>query len=384
MKIILIFIFLLGLRAQAYPEFIGFGYRNCMICHENSSGGGALTDYARAVFASEIAGNPFSLKSEESAGISNFLGSVEFPWWVRMGFKYRSLTVERNPGSASSSKLYYNMQNDLNINFFANKAHTLALINTVGYLNNPLGMAPNKSISGSPHVFMKEYFIKYKLLKELWLQFGFMDKVFGIKTPNHTAVNRAQLGLGSNDQVHALQLQWIRANEEFFFQSWFGNLHLSKPDQLSGASLVLEKKWGDSNAYGLGALSEKKDSYTQNIFEIHNKMGFGNGNSLLMELGRRESKQNLGLAIAEKKTHYGFMQGNLNLVRGLYFLSGLEFSKNDTGSSALELIKWDLGFLAFPIQRLELRFSGVNQKTFNATEAVKDTWLIQSQIHLSL
>lgn len=370
--------------AHAYPEFIGFGYRSCMVCHESGSGGGALTDYARGVYASEIAANPLGLDEETSVNISNFLGSVELPWWIRLGLKYRSLTVERFPGSSQKTTLHYNMQNDLNLNLYGNRARTVSLINTISYLDNPLAIAPNKAIAGNERVFMKEYFLKYQFAKDWWLQAGFMDKVFGIKTPNHTSVNRAQLGLGQHDQVHSLQFQWARTNEDLFFQFWTGNLHLPKEDQLKGGSIMFEQKWGSSNAYGLAALYEQKENYTQNIFEVHNKMGFGNGNALLMELGHRQEKINLLTSTAQNKTTYVFTQGNLNLTRGLFFLSGLEFSKNDSGGSALELMKWDMGFLAFPIQRLELRFSGVNQKTYNATEAAKDQWIIQSQIHLSL
>lgn len=389
MKLTSLFGLLLGLLftapAFAYPEFIGFGYRSCMVCHENGSGGGALTDYARGVFASEIAANPLGLDDETNVNISNFFGSLELPWWIRLGLKYRSLTLEKSPGGGvNNSKQYFGMQNDLNLNFYFNPAHTAAWINTISYLDNPQAIAPNKAISGNERVFMKEYFLKYQLGGQWWLQAGFMDKVFGIKTADHTAVNRAQLGLGQHDQVHSLQLQWARPDEDIFFQYWLGNLHVPKADQVTGGSIMFEQKWGTMNAYGLEALYEKKTGASQNILAVHNKMGFGSGNALLMELGHRQEKIDLTTSSVTNKTTYLFTQGNLNITRGLFFLSGMEFSKNEAGTSALEISRWDLGFLAFPIQRLELRVSGVNQKTYNATEAAKDQWLIQSQIHLSL
>lgn len=384
MRIVFILIFLVSTKVWSYPEFIGFGYRSCLICHESGSGGGALTDYARGVYASEIADNPFALDEEEVVRISNFLGGVEFPWWVRLGFKYRSLMLETDPGSSNSAKNYLNMQNDFNINFYANEEHTISFINTIGYLNNPFAIAPNKAINDNGRIFMKEYFIKYKLPNEFWLQAGFMDKVFGIKTVNHTSVNRAPLSLGQNDQVHALQLQWALKNEDLFLQYWLGNTHLSKSDQSAGGSIMFEQKWGAMHAYGVGVLQEKKESYQQSIFEIHNKMGFGKGNSLLMELGYKKAILGSGVTAVNNSTQYLFTQGNLNLRRGLFFLSGIEYAKNDSSSTSLDSLKWDLGILAFPVQRMELRISGVNQKTYNATEAAKDTWIIQSQIHLSL
>lgn len=372
--------------AWSYPNFIGYGYRSCLACHESSTGGGALTDYARGVYASEISMNPFSkwMTEEDLSGISNFLGSQELPYWVRVGFKYRSLELERNPGSSQSSKLYFNMQNDLNLNFFTNEAHTLGLINTLGYLTNPNAIAPNKTFSDNPRLFMKEYFIKYRYSKEWWINAGFMDKAFGIKTANHTAVNRAQIGLGTNDQSHALLAHWIKPDEDYFFQILLGNLHLSKADQKVGASVMYEAKWSKSHAYGIGLLTEKKETANSSQIELHNKMGFGEGNAMLMEIGYRSASSTSNNTTTDSQNFYLFSEGQLGLTKGLFILSGLETSKNTTNSSSLDLIRWNLGFLAFPMQRLELRFSGVNQKTYNAPEATQDEWSLQTQVHLSL
>lgn len=388
MRLFLVTVFWLvfGVKALAYPDFIGYGYRSCLICHESGSGGGALTDYGRGVFASEIAANPIErwINDEEAAQVSNFLGPVEFPFWLRIGFKYRALTVERSPGSEQSRMYHYNMQNDLNLNFFANEAHTIGLITTVGYVENPLSLYPNKTMKDDSYLFYREYFIKANVAKEFWIYAGMMDKVFGIKTVNHTSVNRAPLSLGQNDQVHAGLVQWARKDEDLFFQYWAGNLHLPKADRRSGGSFMLDKKWGSMHAAGFSLLTESKEGTKQNIFSLHNKMGFRDGNSLLMEGGYRvETTEQAGESI-DSKSYYIFTQNNLNLTRGVFFLSGLEISKNTTESTNPQNLRWDLGFLIFPIQRMEVRFSGINQKTLSAEEAVKDQWSIQSQIHLSL
>src|SRR5690348_9126957 len=74
---ILIFVsFFTEISAQAYPSFIGFGYTTCMTCHYNPHGGGQLTDYGRALFASEIAAKPFwnlSATDDQLANTSSFL-----------------------------------------------------------------------------------------------------------------------------------------------------------------------------------------------------------------------------------------------------------------------------------------------------------------------
>lgn len=381
-----LFVFINALKAFAYPDFIGFGYRSCLACHESGSGGGATTDYARGVMASEIAANPFSrwVTDEEQAQVSNFMFKAELPWWIRLGLKYRALTVEKSPGSSQSRKLYYNMQNELNFNLFATENHKFGLITTLGYIENPIALLPNKVIQPNSYLYWREYFLKLNLSKQFWLYTGFMDKVFGIKTVNHTAINRANLSLGQNDQVHSAMIQWARPNEDLFIQYWIGNLHLSEKDRRKGGSFMVDKKWGLSHAYGFSLLSEKKESTQQGIFSLHNKMGFGNGNSLLTEVGYKSEKTILAGQEAASNSYYLFTQNNLNLVRGYFLLSSLELSKNLSVADASTNLKWDIGFLIFPIQKMEFRLSAINQKTLNAPEAVKDQWSIQSQIHFSL
>ena len=387
MKIISFLIFILGvLSAEAYPNFIGYGYRNCLSCHESSTGGGALNDYGRGVFATEIAANPFSksLTEDEAAGISNFLGGRELPWWVRLGVKLRGLYVQSSPNSKNEKYKYYNMQNELNVNLFANQAHTWGIISTLGYIENPVALYPNKTISDKSHLFMKEYFLKGFVTKQLVVSAGFMDKTLGLKTVNHTAVNRAPIELGQNNQVHGVLGHWIEKDSDYYFHSWLGNAHLSKTDRFTGGSFMTEQKWGAMSAYGIGGLYEKSDFVSQYIVEVHNKSGFTRGSALIAEIGYRVKKnQQLGVN-EETKNYYIFSEGTLNLKRGYFLSSGLEISKNLTDVAAPDLLKWDIGFLIFPMQRFEFRFSAVNQKTINTSDAVADQWSLQSQFHVSL
>jgi hypothetical protein len=231
---------------------------------------------------------------------------------------------------------------------------------------------------------MKEYFLKGFLTKSLVLSAGFMDKSFGIKTPNHTAVNRSPIDLGQNSQVHGMLAHWIQKDADLFFHYWMGNAHLSQTDRASGGSFMMERKWGQMSAYGIGLLSEKSEVSSQNIIELHNKSGFGEGSALLSEIGyriRKNTKNNLN---EESKSYYIFTEGNLTLVKGYSVFSGIELAKNLTDTGAPDNLKWTLGLLAFPMQRFEFRFSGVNQKTTNTSEVVGDQWSIQSQIHVSL
>lgn len=367
--------------AQAYPDFIGFSYRSCLVCHYSGAGGGALTDYGRGVFAGEIADNPFRSKvnDEEIVDYANFLGKSELPWWTRLGIKYRNLSLQTSPGSSATTNKYYRMQQDLNANFFFKKDQSVGLITTLGYTFEPNMIAPNKTTSSDSNLFWREYFFRYQLSKEYWAYLGFMDKVFGIRQPDHTSVNRSPIGLGQNDQVHGLQAQWAGKDHDLFLHYWIGNAHLGQ-ERTPGFSVMFEKKWGQSHAYGLGFLSESSDTMKQQILEVHNKMGFGEGNAFLMEMGFLNKTKN------GDNTHpmYVFTQGDMRIRRGLYLVSGGEYSKDDIQKSTAEITSWKMGFLWFPMQRLEVRVNGVNKKVFNASIMENDQWSVQSQLHISL
>src|SRR4051812_8329460 len=126
-------LFLVSTTAFAYPDFIGYGYNACITCHYSGQGGGALNDYGRALFASEIAARdvfPAKMEDEEIAAKSGFLGSRELPWWIRPGLKYRGLWFQSNLGSTAKTDKFYNMQNDINLNFFFDQKQTYTLVTT--------------------------------------------------------------------------------------------------------------------------------------------------------------------------------------------------------------------------------------------------------------
>src|SRR5690349_17170522 len=102
-------------RAEAYPDFIGYGYTTCIVCHTNSLGNGPLTDYGRALFSQEIAARPWisqSLSDEDLAKLSGFLPGVEMPYWIRPAIGYRGLWLETSPGSSKQNTQWIHMQRD--------------------------------------------------------------------------------------------------------------------------------------------------------------------------------------------------------------------------------------------------------------------------------
>lgn len=371
---------LLSSNAEAYADFIGYGYRNCQVCHVSSAGGGMLTDYGRAVFATEIAGRvPWITADEETLGqYSNFLGKKQFPWWMRLGLKYRSLTTVRSPGSSQSASRYYNMQNDLNVAFFLDKKQTYSLVGTFGYTESARAIDPNTLWSSDQYLFSREYYVKYRHSKEYSVYLGMFDKTFGIRNPDHTANNRAPIGLGQNDQVHGLMLHRAQSSSDTFLHLWAGNLQAHGDRQKPGGSIMYEYDLGDMLAVGGEVLHEGNSDVKSTIVAAHAKKGFGSGSSFLGELGYVTSE-----TIETRSSIYAWTQGHLKITRGLFFESTGEYTKQDV-ESLQENLRWTLGFLWFPIQRVELRAAIRQTKILNTPTVEKDQWYYLTQLHLSL
>ncbi len=374
-----------GQAAFAYSDFIGYGYRSCAVCHVSGAGGGMLTDYGRALYATEIAAKPFWFKGDdETLGeYSKFLGKTSLPWWVRLGYKFRQLTMERNPGSDVSKTYYYEMQNDLNMQFFFNKKQTLAFVGTLGYAQMPTQVGPNKTFNEDSYLFAREYYLKWQINRTNTLYSGLLDKTFGLRHPDHSSVSRAKAGrslhVGQNDQVHGFM--WHNANptRDIFTHVWLGNLQAEKENRLYGGSFMYETEVATQLAVGGEALYEMNDDEKRYIVAAHVKKGFQNGNSLIGELGYTTQTS---LNLDEVKRAYIFSQGHLKLSRGLYIESSGEYFKN-IGESP-ENLQWTLGFLWFPIQRIELRAAARQIKVLNNDPSAGDSWYYLTQLHLSL
>jgi hypothetical protein len=74
----------------------------------------------------------------------------------------------------------------------------------------------------------------------------------------------------------------------------------------------------------------------------------------------------------------------MRLVRGLDFETQLEMLKGSLQEASTEAYRYSMGFIYYPFQRVELRFSGVDSRSLAPTEVRGDAWAVQSQLHLAL
>lgn len=367
----------------AYPDFIAYGYRSCLTCHFSAIGGGALNDYGRAVWSSEITSKKVFQKNwsdEKMAEHSGFLGKKELPWWIRPGVKYRGLFLVRDPGSKDAIEQWINMQGEVNSAFFFDKEQKWMFYGSYGYRPN------SESLRNSPDKpnewITREHYVRYMYKEDLHLYAGLMDKAFGIKNVDHTAYNRTKTQMTMDDQSHGVMAHWIKESYEIMGQVFVGNLQQDEELRQQGFSLHYDKAAGEKTAWGVSYLNSKNDFTQRQMVSGQFRTGLRNaGNGFIGEVGLVEEKPDGGKAVMGL---YTFFQNMNKITRGYHALIKFETWKTDITKDNSESYRYGIGLLSFPWTRTEFRVDIMNQRTIVPGQANEDTWIAAGQVHLSL
>lgn len=368
--------------AAAYPQFIGYKYSSCITCHYNSHGNGPINDYGRSLWSAEIAGRLWSggKTEEQLSESSGFLGSTQLPWWIRPGVKSRYLYLQTRPGNPSSDSRSILMQADANVALFFDKDQKLSVVGSVGYVPEPLRFQNTSQEVDT--IISREHYVRWQAQENLWLYFGMLDKVYGLRIINHNAYSRSRTGLAQNDQAHSLIAHYIKENWEWTVDLFGGNLYQDTELRQKGLSTMFEYDLKPSWRVGGSLLISSNDFIDNQRFAVHSKYGFGYGSALLFELGNiKDSPQNA----ASKNGYYAYSEIQQKVVRGYHaFLIG-QLYKDDMTGSRPDNVKMGLGMLAFPMARMEVRIEVENtRQIYNGAQAPEDVWAILAQIHASL
>ena len=380
-----LFFLITSSTVQAYPDFIGYGYRSCVTCHFNGSGGGALNDYGRAVWASEITSKSlFHRKKtdEQMAESSGFLGKKQLPWWIRPGIKYRGLYLVRDPGSKGSIEKWIDMQGEANAAFFLDQDQKYTAFVSYGYRPTPESFRRAQSGDKPEEWITREHYVKVRYRDDLYLYAGLMDKVFGIKNVDHTGYNRRFTQLTMDDQSHGVLAHFIKDEYEVFGQIFVGNLQQDEKLRPQGATIHYDKAIGEKSAVGVSYLTQKNDFAERQMLSGQFRKGLREaGNALNVEVGFVDEKPK-----TREKTlgAYTYFQGITKVARGQHLLVKFETWKPDLDTDSNESFRYGIGFLSFPWAKTEFRFDLYNQRTLVPAQANQDTWIVTGQIHLSL
>jgi hypothetical protein len=370
--------------ANAYPQFIGYKYSSCLTCHYNSQGNGPINDYGRALWSAEIAGRLWSGKKteEQLSETSGFLGKTPLPWWIRPGIKVRQLWIQTNPGGANSSNRDILMQADANVALFLDKNQKYTVVASYGYVPEPLRLQNQINGEEVDEFISREHYFRWQAKDDLWMYFGMMDKVYGIRIVNHTAYSRARTGLAQNDQSHGVIAHYIKQDWELTGNIFLGNLFQDAELRQKGASALFEYEMKEAWRLGASVLMSSNDFIKNQRMAVHSRVGYGHGSSILFEMGLIQDSPESGTS---RKGYYMYSEAMQKIVRGYHlFVTGQAY-KDDLVGSRPDNLRLGAGLLMFPMARTEFRVEVENTRQIlpNA-EVPKDFWAVMAQIHLSL
>jgi hypothetical protein len=372
------------LFAFGYPDFISYGYKSCITCHYNGAGGGALTDYGRSLFATEFTASDSKTSDEELSNKSGFLGSTEIPWWIRPGFKFRGMFLKtRLEDDKNSTTRFIPMQLSFNTAFLFDEKADKIFVGSVDYVPTPARFGTTNEPKPLSWV-AKDYYFRWVVTKGYILYAGLMDKPYGIRHPDHTAVNRGldNFGLNQNDQSHGVILQMNFSKIEMFIDAFFGNYNQDAPLRQKGFSIMGEYAFSKETTIGLSYLKSANAYLDMSRAAVHSRVGFAKGKSLMAEVGLRTDKP---LQISEDATNgfYSYIESLIAFTKGYNFLSTYQIYKDNLTSTGTVRNKLGLGFLIFPWQKTEIRAELINDRTVADQSSVPDTWTAEAQVHIS-
>lgn len=378
-----VFIFLLPILGQAYPDFISYGYRTCITCHYNGQGGGALNDYGRAVWSSELTSRAFTgvKTSDELGDESGFLGKKELPWYVRPGFKYRGLFLRTDLGSSKAVDRWINMQADANVAIHLDKKYEKVLVATYGYTPTPRRFTTSNEPKPSNWT-SHEYYFRWQVEKKQFLYVGFMDKFYGLKHPDHTAFNRALIRNSQDDQTHGIAYLYLAEKYDLTGHIFLGNLAQDKDLRQMGVSGIFEYALEKSITIGATAMILNNDYLEQKNIAFLSRLAFAKGKSFITEIGLKDDKNKT--AGTSTLGYYGFMEGLVGIERGYNFLTTLQVYKAELNAGSPVQNRLSLGGLFFPYPKTEFRFEVINNRTSAPENSSPDQWNLQAQVHLAL
>lgn len=366
-------------EASAYPNYISLGYESCMGCHYNPYGGGPLTDYGRSVGATYIASRMFWKKKaseERIARASGFLWRKPPNDWLRPGLSYRGLYYQvQQPGNTDSR--FINMDATASLAMLFGEKQEFSVVGSMSYAPKP--QALKNSDEKIDLYRSREHYVGWRISREFGVYAGLMDRIFGLRVPDHTAFSRVIPQQTMNDQSHGVLGHLMLKDWEIGLQGFMGNL-AQKDAALrqKGFAAQVEYSLVKRTRLGFSLLSSSSSYLSLMAHALHVRTGLGKF-SLLGEFGEVAKK-----AIESDfnaKSQYLFTQTHWFITRGYFALMTVEYNKPDT-TGTLTTMRYGPGFQFFPHHGIEFRIDALNSETKDNGQKVNSFWQYLAQIHL--
>jgi len=259
MKTFFVLLFL-PIIAFSYVENVSKGYANCMACHISPSGGGILSDYGRSL-SRELS----TFKAYE--GFEDpFFGLTKNTENLKWGGHIRQIQVVAENDQARIGR-NFTMQNNVE---FAYKYHQAFLVGTIGTQEGP------DSIDNKGEYLSEVHYVLLESSESSRVRIGKFKQLFGINDANHTRINKAQLGFGSNSESYNIEYTQFTDWGELNLSQSLGNFFDDDEYNSSEKNLALNlTHYGDGDArHSISLLSGKNSTTKRNLYGISSVFNF--------------------------------------------------------------------------------------------------------------
>ena len=360
-------------NASGHPSYIGEGQPSCVSCHVNPAGGGALSDYGRAMSASSLSTKMLFSEEISESGIesySGFLWKTKLPRWFRPEINYQGHYINRAMGRPQSESEYVHQFLEATVVSQHLKNDALTFVASAGV--TPARKRSSKYQEKVHHeLISRNHYGQIKLTPGTFLMAGAMEKIYGLRVGDKSTFSRQRTGIAFNDQVHAVALLLHDQNMDTGFQIHAGNLYQEKKYREQGANFSFE--FGETRFWriGLSGSYSKSETLTRMMGALHFRVSPDDGVSLISEFGvidtnPESSRKEFGL--------YGLLKGQLKITRGLNFYTAFEVFNPEIGRKGEKLYRAAPGIQFSPIQRLSIKGELRSQRATIPDAVYKDTW----------
>ncbi len=365
---------------SAYPNYISLGYQSCMGCHYNPYGGGPLTDYGRSVGATYVASRMlWSKKASEEriARASGFLWRKPLNDWMRPGLSYRGLYYQVKQPEKTDSR-FIHMDASASLAMLFGDKDQFTVVGSVSYAPPP--QALKNSDEKIESYRSREHYVGYRISRSFGVYAGLMDRIYGLRIPDHTAFSRVLPQQTMNDQSHGVLGHIMLKDWEIGVQGFLGNL-TQKDEKLrqKGFATQVEYSLFKRTRIGYSLLSSSSDYLSLMANALHVRTGLGSKLSLLAEIG--EVAKRAKETEFQPKGQYLFTQTHWFMTRGFFSLLTFEYNKPELRGK-LVTYRYGPGIQFFPNHGIELRIDALNSQTKEGGTNVNSFWQYLAQIHL--
>ena len=371
---------LISTAASAYPTMIRHGYTQCAACHTDPSGGTLLTQYGRAQSELLLSSRWGAAKEAEPGAASNFLfgllrtpDSMALGGWVREGYIWN--TVDGKLVDDRALQMRTSVAADVRVG-------PLRAAAELGYASaRTAQLATLTRNQDGGNLVSREHWIGVDFAEGTGLvRGGRINVPFGLRMLEHTSFVRTATGSDINeDQQDGIAVAVAGEAWRAEVMAVFGNYSL-RPDAFRERGLTghAELALTSRIALGVSALATRTeaalDTRSPRLRQAYgltaraspwNPLVFSAELDALLSRDFGTSRQKAGEA--------GWLQADLEVLRGLHLLSAVEHLASPSGDPA-RVGFWG-GAAWFVVSHLDVRADLVRR--WSADSPATNTFLVQ-------